>query len=132
MLYVRSLLRRVAKSCERIAVHFRNAPMEDRRVYELTRSFSQLVGWTCDRQPATVENVSVDHGRTDVRVSQKLLNRADVSAGLQQMRRKGVTKRVTGRPLGYPASPKAQTLRNRAIPQHNSLRAGTADYKLGR
>ena len=92
MLYVRSLLRRVAKSCERIAVHFRNAPMEDRRVYELTRSFSQLVGWTCDRQPATVQNVSVDHRGADVRVPQQLLNRSNIRAGLQQLRRKGVTK----------------------------------------
>jgi len=43
----------------------------------------------CDAGP--VHDVRVDHGRRDIRMTQQLLDRADVVAGLEQMRGKSRT-----------------------------------------
>ena len=41
------------------------------------------------------ENVGVDHGRSDVRMAQQLLNGAYVAARLQKVRREGMAKGMT-------------------------------------
>ena len=47
-------------------------------------------------QWAAVEDVGVDHGRLQVAVAEQGLDGSDVGAVLEQMRRKGVPKRVGG------------------------------------
>lgn len=46
--------------------------------------------------------MSVDHCRTDIRMSQQFLNRANVFARFQQMSRKAVAQRVTTGTFGEP------------------------------
>ena len=52
------------------------------------RCTQQLVYWTTDRAWTTVQNMRVDHGSSHVGVPKKLLKRADVATGLQEMCRK--------------------------------------------
>lgn len=61
---------------------------------------SQPVGGAANTQAAAVQDVGIHHRRPHVTMAEKLLNRADVRAGLEQMRRERVTKRVAGRALG--------------------------------
>ena len=58
---------------------------------------SKAIRWTLYAHRAPIENVRVDHRRPEVGMSEKLLYCADVSAVLQQMRRKGVPERVASR-----------------------------------
>ena len=55
--------------------------------------------------PALVQDVGIDHGRTHVPVSEQLLNRSNVVAGLQQVRGKGVPERVACRRSGNAGRP---------------------------
>jgi len=60
-----------------------------------TRS-SKCVHWTLDAFAATVQDVSINHRRRHVFVTQQFLNRADVIAILQQVRRERMPKRMRG------------------------------------
>ncbi len=53
-----------------------------------------------DRTRAPVEDMRVDHGRTDVVVAQELLDRPDVMAIVQQVGGEGVTQGVAAHALG--------------------------------
>ena len=57
------------------------------------------IEWAQDASSTSIEHVGVDHGRADVRVAEQLLDGAEVVARLQQMRREGMPKSVTGRGL---------------------------------
>jgi len=54
----------------------------------------QSVYGASDPPPAAVQNVGVNHGRTDIGVSEQLLNRADIVAIFQQMGGKGMAHGV--------------------------------------
>ncbi len=58
-----------------------------------------------DAPSTLIQNVRVDHRRTDVPVPEQLLDRPDVVPRLQQVRREGVTERVTRRRPGNPSRP---------------------------
>jgi hypothetical protein len=51
-------------------------------------------------QPATVEDVGVDHGRLDVLVAEEFLDGADIVIGLKKMCSERVTERVGADGLG--------------------------------
>ncbi len=53
-------------------------------------------------QAATIQDVGVNHGSTYVPVTKQLLNRSDVMPVPEEMRRKGVSKGMAGRPLREP------------------------------
>jgi hypothetical protein len=54
-------------------------------------SLSNQIDRTADRcDTGPVHDVRVDHGRRDISVTQQLLDRADVVAGLEQMSGKGM------------------------------------------
>ena len=52
------------------------------------------VGWAPNAEPTTIQHVSVDHRRSHVRMPQKLLHRANVVTGLEQLRRECVPEGV--------------------------------------
>ena len=54
----------------------------------------QMIGRTRHAQPATVENVRVDHRRAQIGVPEQFLNGPDVRPALEQMGREGVPERV--------------------------------------
>ena len=58
-----------------------------------------------DAAAAAVEDMGVNHRRAHVAVPEKLLNRADVVAILEQVGREGVTKAMTRGRLGNPRFP---------------------------
>ena len=60
---------------------------------------------TCDPLRRRADDVRVRHRRPQVAVPEQFLNRTNVRAFLQQMRRKGVSQSVTRRALGNPARP---------------------------
>ena len=60
----------------------------------MTQDTSLLVEWTADSQSAAIEDVGIDHRRLDVFVAEEFLNRPDVVVGLQQVRGKGMAKRM--------------------------------------
>src|SRR6476619_4127087 len=62
----------------------------------------QLVRWTPHPYPIPVQHVRVDHRRTHVRMAEELLNRPDVVAVLQEVRREGMAEGVAGRVLRNP------------------------------
>ena len=67
---------------------------------------------------AAVQHVRIDHRRADIAMPQQLLDRPDVIPGLEQMRRKRVPKRVTGRRLCQPGTGRSQphqTLRHTLV-----------------
>jgi hypothetical protein len=66
---------------------------------------AQKVRGTMDPEPTPVQNVSMDHRRARVAVTQQLLHRPDVVSGIQEMSRERVPEGVTGRPLGHPRGP---------------------------
>ena len=59
-----------------------------------TCSALQAICRTGDPAPAAIEDVGVDHGRTPVRLAQQFLNRANVIACFQPMRRKRMTQNM--------------------------------------
>src|SRR6185312_5790134 len=62
----------------------------------------QSVRGTLHAQAAAIQDVCVNHRRSNVAVAEELLNRPDVGAGLEDVRGEGVPQRVTGRPLRDP------------------------------
>ncbi len=54
----------------------------------------QSVGWAADAKWAAVQSVGVDHGGSDVAVSQQFLNGADVMPPFQEMDSKGMAQAV--------------------------------------
>jgi hypothetical protein len=60
---------------------------------------SEAVEGTVYPLPAPVEAMGVDHRRADVTMPEQFLHRPDVVAVFQQVRRKGVPKRVTAHRL---------------------------------
>ncbi len=56
-----------------------------------------LVQRTAHADPRLVENVSVNHSRGHVLVTQQLLHCSDVITVFEEVRRKGMPKRVTTR-----------------------------------
>ena len=54
----------------------------------------QSIHWASDYSPATVQDMGVNHGGTDVGVSEKLLNCANIVAIFQQMGGKGMAHGV--------------------------------------
>ena len=63
-------------------------------------SWGELVEGAADAEAASVEDVGVDHGGLPVAVAEEFLDRADIVAGLEQVRREGVAERVARRALG--------------------------------
>ncbi len=57
------------------------------------------IGGASDAQGTAIEDVRVDHRGTDIRVAEQFLNRSNVVSRLEQMRRKGMTKRVATDPF---------------------------------
>ena len=55
---------------------------------------SDFVGRAFNYYSRSIENMSVDHRCSDVRVTEQLLNGSDIVAGLQQMSGKRMAKRV--------------------------------------
>ena len=53
------------------------------------------IEWTPYRQPAAIENMSVNHGRLHIFVPEEFLDGPDVIALLQQMRGKTVSEGMT-------------------------------------
>src|ERR1017187_4007067 len=62
-----------------------------------SRLISHPVQRAGDAEAAPVQDVGVDHGRRDVAVAEKLLDRADVGAALEKLGREGVAQRVAAR-----------------------------------
>ena len=67
-----------------------------------------IVQRTADGQTRFSQDVGVNHGRGNVLMSQKLLDRTDVVATFKQMRGKTVPERVTTRGLGNASTPDRQ------------------------
>ena len=65
---------------------------------------SQSVHGTSDTQTATVQDVSVDHRRSYIFVSEELLHSTDVISIFKKMSGKRVTKCMAGSPLGHSRS----------------------------
>ena len=64
------------------------------------RGVGGRVQGAADAAAAAVEDMGVDHGGADVAVTQELLNRADVVAVFQEMRREGVSQGVAAGGFG--------------------------------
>ena len=54
------------------------------------------VGWTYNAQSTAIENVCVPLSRTNVGMPEKFLNRADIVAALEKLRRETVPECVGG------------------------------------
>jgi len=63
---------------------------------------SSSIGRALYRDSGPVQNVRVDHGGGDIRMSQEFLHRAYIVIGLQQMRGKGVHEGMATDLLAYP------------------------------
>ena len=78
---------------------------------------SRIVQGDVHRVGAVGHDMGVDHGRFEVLVAQQFLHRADVVAGLEQVRGEGMAEGVRRDPLGRPhqagssASPPPETTR---------------------
>lgn len=57
---------------------------------------ADAIHWALDVEPGTVEDMRVDNRCTDILVAEQFLDGPDVGPGFEEMRRKGVTERVTG------------------------------------
>ena len=71
----------------------------------------QPVGWTPDAERATIQDVGIDHGRADVRVTEQFLDGANVVPILEQMCRERMTEGVGADPLRNPRRTAAVTAR---------------------
>ena len=67
-----------------------------------SRPSPQAIRGTAHAEPPAVHDMRVNHRRPQVSVPEKLLNRADVRAALEQMRREGVSQGMTGGPFRQP------------------------------
>src|SRR5262245_48647418 len=74
--------------------------VRDRLSISCREAFQEPVRRTSYRTWAPVQDMGVDHGRADVLVAQKVLDRPDVVSVLQQMGREGVPEGVTARRFG--------------------------------
>ena len=63
---------------------------------------SQSIARTDHPQAATIQDMRVDHRRPHVGVAKQLLHRPDIRTSLEEMRREGMAKGVTGHPFGQP------------------------------
>ena len=67
-----------------------------------TASHGALVEWTADADPPAIQHMCIDHRRLHIFVAQQFLDRPDIIALLQQMRRKAVPQGVTTDAFGEP------------------------------
>jgi hypothetical protein len=58
------------------------------------RAQLELVEWAPDTSPALVQDVRIDHRRTNVAMPEQFLDRSDVVPGLEQMGREAVPERM--------------------------------------
>jgi hypothetical protein len=70
-----------------------------------TRPRPQSVRRAPNTSPSPVQDMSIDHRRRHIPVSQQLLHRPDIVPGLKQMGRKGVPQRMAARSLSNPTRP---------------------------
>jgi len=92
----------------------------------------QAIRRTGGPAPAAIEDVGVDHGRTYVPMAQQFLNRANVIACFQQMRRKRMTQNM--RISGFGQADTAggfleSALGNRLILMVSAVNAGAGDLR---
>ena len=64
--------------------------------------WSQAIDRTANPQRAPIEDVQVDHCRSDVAMPEQFLHGPDVVAVFQQMRRERVTQRILTLPMNRP------------------------------
>src|SRR6185437_8367101 len=74
--------------------------VRERGVALVARTRAQHVARTSDRTTAAIQYVRVEHGRAHIAVAKQFLNRANVVARLEQMRREAVPERVARDTLG--------------------------------
>jgi hypothetical protein len=73
----------------------------------------QTIGRTPNAQGTPIQDVRVNHRRADIRMAEQFLNRSNIVAVLEQMRRKGVAERVAADPFRNPSP--ADRGRDRAL-----------------
>ena len=66
----------------------------DSRQWSVVSFGGSIVEGAFDRHSTALQDVSVDHGRLDILVPEQFLDGANVVSTLQEMGRKGVTKRM--------------------------------------
>ncbi len=60
---------------------------------EALQSKSESIRWAVDSLPGSVQHMGVDHRRAHIFVTEQLLDRPNIIPVLQEVGRKGVTKR---------------------------------------
>lgn len=66
---------------------------------------SEAVCWAVYATSASIEDMRIDHGRTDVLMPKELLNRSNIVPVFQQVRREGVAERMATGRLDDPGFP---------------------------
>jgi len=82
-------------------LHLRSKPAQEPAMNALLGRFS-YISRALYRKSWPFQNMGIDHGGGDIRMSQQFLHRAYIVMGLQQMRGKGMPKGMAANLLAYP------------------------------